>query len=69
MRIKEITPARFRCVVGGCPQIHALENNQYLIVGKKVPKPLIEQIGAERIAEDEYAILVDVEMIDDAVKK
>ena len=66
--MKEITPSRYRCANGFCPATFDLEDGKVLIIGKKVPSPLLSEI-ADRVGEDEYAIVIEAAMLENVVPK
>lgn len=69
MKLHEITPEAYMCGTCGCgcPAVFETENDQYVIIGKKL-SPEMEKELAGRVADDEFAIIVDKEMIDGARK-
>ena len=66
--MKETTPSPYRCASGFCPATFDLEDGRVLIIGKKAPSPLLNEI-AGRVGEDEYAIVVDAAMLENVVPK
>ena len=64
MKLKEITPAEFMCHTSSCcPAVYESENDTYVIVGKKLSAAEMAAIQ-DRVADDEFAIVVEKGMID-----
>ncbi len=64
MKLKEITPAEFMCHTSSCcPAVYESENDTYVIVGKKLSAADMAAIQ-DRVADDEFAIVVEKGMID-----
>ena len=66
--MQEITPSRYRCISGFCPAVFDLEDGNVLIIGKKVPFLLLNEI-AGRVGDDEYAIVVEAALLENVVPK
>lgn len=66
--MNEITPSRYRCMIGNCPAIFQLDDGRLLLIGKKAEAPLLDEI-AHRIGDDEYAVVVEAGMLENAVAK
>jgi len=58
----ELTPRRLRCSHGGCPAVFAASDGDYVIIGKKVPSDLQEQLQT-RIADDEFVVKIKPEFL------
>jgi len=63
MKLREITPKEFQCAWTACPSIYEIvEKDKLVIVGRKVDNP--EKLGiADRIGENEQAVIVDKGML------
>lgn len=60
--MKNITPEKLQCVAGTCPAVYSTEDGRVIVIGKKVD---LEEAGlTEEVADDELAIAVDAEMLD-----
>lgn len=60
----DITPDRFKCAISAsCPSIRATENNTYIIVGKFRSEAAV----SVSVDEDEMAVEVPAELIDEAI--
>ena len=58
LRIKdEITPSQHRCIGGSCPGVYILDDGNLLIIAKKAPHDLHQQVE-HKIAEDELAVVI-----------
>ncbi len=55
---KEITPDRYRCIIGECPAAFRLDDGRILLIGKKAEPSLLNQISG-RIGGDEFAVVVE----------
>jgi len=69
MKLKELTPKKYACVIGACPAIYELDSqeckNDYLIVGKLIdPK----SVGLEKkVGKEEVLIKIRKEIIDEKI--
>lgn len=64
MKLKDITPPAFAChECKTCPALFESDNNTYVLIGKRLPKSVIEQLSG-RIGADELAIEVPKGIID-----
>jgi len=63
MKLREITPKEYYCTAAACPAIFEhVEKDKLVIVGRKVDNP--EKLGiADRIGENEQAVIVDKGML------
>ena len=63
MRLKEITPTKFKCFAMTCPAVYAVENeDRVVIIGQEVDN--LKELGiADRIAEGEQVVIVSKEML------
>lgn len=56
MNLKEITPSEFVCDdCKSCPAIFETENDTYVLIGKKLPDSVIQQL-AGRVGQDEFVV-------------
>jgi hypothetical protein len=60
--LQDITPMEYRCSIGGCPAVFNAADNKLVIIGKKPAINISDEIK-HRVADDEYAIVVDRDMI------
>ena len=67
---KEVTPKSLFCAYGACPAIYASEqdNENYLLIGKIIPKDSLEEVGLgnikTKIGKNEVLIEVHKDLID-----
>jgi hypothetical protein len=66
--MKEITPDRFRCLIGECPAAFRLEDGRILLIGKKIEPDLLNKISG-RIGGDEYAVVVEPGLLENVFPK
>jgi hypothetical protein len=55
--LEEITPSHLRCGIASCPGVYATDNDDLVVIGKRLSEGLAAQIG-HRVGEDEYAIVI-----------
>ncbi len=58
MKVKDITPEQFRCVIGGCPAILQTNRQSLLIVGRILSTEEIRQVAPGRVGPDETIVEV-----------
>jgi hypothetical protein len=68
MKVKEITPKRYRCTAAACPSIFEVEgSDELIIIG---PKADLKELGLEkRVGKNEEAVIVPKGMIKEIFKK
>jgi len=58
--LKDLTPLKFRCVIGNCPAVFEENNKKYLrIIGQQVDFGEL----AHRVGQDEQVIRIDRELL------
>jgi hypothetical protein len=65
---ENLTPASLRCSLGACPAIHRTSNGNFLIIGKKPSQSLKKEIEG-KVADDEWAIVVDPALLANISKR
>lgn len=58
----ELTPESLRCSIGACPSIFKTAQGKFVIIGKK-PSPEITETIENKIGDDEWAIVIDPELL------
>ena len=63
--IYELTPTTSKCGFGACPAVYGSKQGSYLIIGKKVGKREVQELGlAKKVGEGEVLIEVPKKLID-----
>jgi hypothetical protein len=65
---KEITPDRYRCLLGECPAAFKLDDGRILLIGKKADPFLLNQISG-RVGADEYVVVVEPGLLENVSLK
>ena len=55
--LKEITPLHLRCGMGACPAIYETEDGKLVVVGKRAPSELSQELQG-RVSDDEGAVII-----------
>jgi len=55
--IREVTPAKYACIIGPCPAIFETEN-EYLIVGRQVPREEMNEAVENKVGPQETVVAV-----------
>ncbi|MEK7538729.1 MAG: hypothetical protein AAB552_02715 [Patescibacteria group bacterium] len=63
MKLLDITPAKFSCVLGMCPGVYASDNS-YVVVGKQIDA---SRHLPGRVAPHEQAVEIPKELLEQAV--
>ena len=56
MQLEEVTPAKFRCIIGSCPSIFKTNRKTYIVVGKKIANVDSMDELSRKIGPDEMAV-------------
>ena len=57
MKLNNISPSEYICVVGACPQLYATDRDSYIIIGTKLKKDQIIAAGlVNNLSDNEIAI-------------
>jgi len=60
----ELTPRALRCSLGACPSVYKTQQGKLVIIGKKPSREITETIE-NKIGDDEWAIVIDPELLSD----
>lgn len=60
----ELTPGSLRCTLGACPSVYKTKQGKLVIIGKKPSREITETIE-NKIGDDEWAIVIDPELLSD----
>jgi urease alpha subunit len=66
--MKEITPDRYRCLMGECPSTFKLDDGRIVIIGKKAEPSILSEISG-RIGRDEDVIVVEAGLLETVFSK
>jgi hypothetical protein len=59
---EDLTPAAYRCSLGACPSVYKTAQGKLVIIGKKPAHEIAETIK-NKIGDDEWAIVIDPELL------
>ena len=63
MKLTEVTPKPFHCVVGTCPAVFETDRGTHVIVGAQLDLGMIDSLLRGRVGPGETAIEVKSELI------
>jgi hypothetical protein len=64
MKLTDLTPPRFACVIGTCPAVYRTDRGTYVLVGQRLE---LGELPGVRIGEGETAIEVSAELLEEAL--
>ncbi len=67
LKLKEVTPKAYQCVIGACPSVFKTDRNTYVIVGKLIDNIKDIDLLAQKVGEGETAIELPKEIIDSII--
>ena len=65
MKLKDLTPAKYQCLVGACPGVYFdRESNELLIIGRSTTADEL----SHKIGSDEKLVSISIDLIKEALQ-
>lgn len=61
-QLLDLTPNEYKCSYAGCPAVYDTGDGNLLLIGKKLPYDLENEIK-HKVGEDEWAIIIRRDML------
>ncbi len=68
LRLVELTPEVYRCIIGSCPAVYEAENGDLIVVGSSIEAGTVEALKG-KVGKDESVVRISRALVEGALKE